>query len=46
MKCEKVVGPFLNFQKGKHFYFQYSRRRVIEDPTVIYVTESFAYVFL
>ena len=28
------------------FYFQYSGRWVIEDPTVIYVRECFAYVFL
>ena len=28
------------------FYFQYSRRWVIEDPAVIYVGECFAYVLL
>ena len=28
------------------FYFHYSGRWVIEDPVMIYVRESFAYVFL
>ena len=28
------------------FYFQYSGRWVIEDPAVVYVRESFAYVLL
>ena len=44
--CAKALKfnwvPFVYFC----FYFHYSGRWVIEDPSVIYVGECFAYVFL